>query len=66
MSLVQGLTNWAIYVQHNVVALRGEEARKAYFDNKSLSFTEGYKVLMGGVRLFLCLINEFVVWIFYY
>jgi hypothetical protein len=38
-------------MQHNVVALRGEEARKAYFDNKSLSFTEGYKVLMGGVRL---------------
>ena len=47
-------------MQHNVVALRGEEARKAYFDNKSLSFSEGYKVLMGGVRL-LCLINEFVI-----
>ena len=38
-------------MQHNVIALRGEKARKAYFDNKSLSFTEGYKVLMGGVRL---------------
>ena len=38
-------------MQHNVIALRGEEARKAYFDNKSLSFAEGYKVLMGGVRL---------------
>ena len=34
-----------------MIALRGEEARKAYFDNKGLSFTEGYKVLMGGVRL---------------
>jgi hypothetical protein len=41
------LTN---YMQHNVIALRGEESRKAYFDNKSLSFIEGYKVLMGGVR----------------
>ena len=38
------------FVQHTVVALRGEESRKAYFDNKNLSFTEGYKVLMGGVR----------------
>ena len=37
--------------QHNVVALRGEEARKAFFDNKSLNFTEGFKVLVGGVRL---------------
>ena len=38
-------------MQHNVIALRGEEARKAYFENKSLNHTEGYKVLMGGVRL---------------
>ena len=38
-------------MQHNVIALRGEEARKAYFDNKNLNFIEGYKVLMGGVRL---------------
>ena len=37
-------------MQHNVIALRGEEARKAYFDNKGLSFIEGYKVLLGGVR----------------
>ena len=37
------------FMQHNVVALRGEEARKAYFDNKGLDFSEGYKVLMGGV-----------------
>ena len=38
-------------MQHIIIALRGEEARKAYFDNKSLSFIEGYKVLMGSVRL---------------
>jgi sterol 14-demethylase len=37
-------------MQHNVIALRGEEARKAYFDDKGLSFAEGYKVLRGGVR----------------
>jgi hypothetical protein len=42
--------NWRS-MQHNVVVLRGSEARKAYFDNKGLDFTEGYKVLMGGVRL---------------
>ena len=38
-------------MQHNVVALRGEEARKAYFDNKDLSFTEGLTAFTGGVRL---------------
>ena len=50
-------------LQHNVVALRGEEARKAYFDNKDLNFVEGYKVLMGGVRpsLVTHLINEFTI-----
>jgi hypothetical protein len=37
-------------MQHSVIALRGEEARKAYFDDKELSFSEGYKILMGGVR----------------
>ena len=37
-------------MQHNVVALRGEEARKAYFDNKDLSFTEGLNAFTGGVR----------------
>ncbi|KDR74009.1 hypothetical protein GALMADRAFT_71675 [Galerina marginata CBS 339.88] len=36
-------------LQHQVVALRGEEARKAFFDTKSLDFIEGYKILMGAV-----------------
>ena len=45
-------------MQHNVVALRGEEARKAYFDNKGLSFTEGYKMFMGGVRNWLRLLSK--------
>ncbi|KAJ3510208.1 hypothetical protein NLJ89_g4815 [Agrocybe chaxingu] len=35
-------------LQHQVVALRGEEARKAFFDSKSLNFTEGYKILFGA------------------
>ena len=37
--------------QHTVVATRGDEARKAFFDNKSLSLQEGYKILMGAVRI---------------
>ncbi|TFK70165.1 cytochrome P450 [Pluteus cervinus] len=35
-------------LHHTVVAIRGEEGRKAFFDNKSLSFSEGYKILMGA------------------
>ena len=45
-------------MQHNVIALRGEEARKEYFGNNSLSLTEGYKVLMGGVRLSLITFHQ--------
>ncbi|KAJ1302512.1 hypothetical protein OPQ81_002831 [Rhizoctonia solani] len=33
---------------HNVVALRGEEARKAFFSRGDLSFTQGYRLLFGG------------------
>ncbi|CAE6417808.1 unnamed protein product [Rhizoctonia solani] len=35
-------------LKHQVVALRGEEARKVFFDRKDLSFTEGYRLLFGG------------------
>ncbi|KAH7316408.1 cytochrome P450 [Rhizoctonia solani] len=35
-------------LKHQVVALRGEEARKVFFDKKDLSFTEGYRLLFGG------------------
>ncbi|QRV80112.1 cytochrome P450 family protein [Ceratobasidium sp. AG-Ba] len=35
-------------LQHNVVAVRGEEARKVFFDRRDLSFTEGYRLLFGG------------------
>ncbi|KAG8716756.1 hypothetical protein FRC08_008846, partial [Ceratobasidium sp. 394] len=33
---------------HNVVAVRGEEARKTFFDRRDLSFIEGYRLLLGG------------------
>ncbi|TFK66690.1 hypothetical protein BDN72DRAFT_131613 [Pluteus cervinus] len=35
-------------LRYTVVAIRGEEGRKAFFDNKSLNFSEGYKILMGA------------------
>ncbi|KAF8890286.1 cytochrome P450 [Gymnopilus junonius] len=35
-------------LQHKVVAIRGEEARKAFFDTRNLDFIEGYKILMGA------------------
>ena len=37
-------------MQHSVVALRGEEARKAYFGNKDLSFAEGINAYTDDVR----------------
>ncbi|CAE6465073.1 unnamed protein product [Rhizoctonia solani] len=33
---------------HDVVAMRGEEARKAFFSRSDLNFTEGYQLLFGG------------------
>ncbi|EUC55516.1 cytochrome P450 family protein [Rhizoctonia solani AG-3 Rhs1AP] len=36
-------------LKHRVVALKGEEARKVFFDKKDLSFTEGYRLLFGAV-----------------
>ena len=44
-------TNYWWSLQHSIVVLRGEEARKAYFDNKDFDSIEGYKVLKGGVCL---------------
>ncbi|KDR74057.1 hypothetical protein GALMADRAFT_141795 [Galerina marginata CBS 339.88] len=35
-------------LQHQIVALRGEEARKVFFDTKNLDFLEGYKLFMGA------------------
>ncbi|KDQ52157.1 hypothetical protein JAAARDRAFT_40504 [Jaapia argillacea MUCL 33604] len=35
-------------LNHRVVALSGEEGRRVFFTDKSLDFSEGYKILMGG------------------
>ncbi|KAG8712346.1 hypothetical protein FRC08_014724 [Ceratobasidium sp. 394] len=35
-------------LKNNVVALKGEEARKAFFDRRDLDFNEGYRLLLGG------------------
>jgi len=37
--------------------MKGEAARKAFFDDKSLDFIEGYKILMGSVRFVLIPLN---------
>ncbi|KAG6831123.1 hypothetical protein H0H92_012548 [Tricholoma furcatifolium] len=34
--------------QESVVIAKGEECRKAFFDDKNLDVNEGYKILMGG------------------
>ncbi|KAG6827882.1 hypothetical protein H0H92_010091 [Tricholoma furcatifolium] len=42
--------------QHHVTGMKGEEGRKAFFDNRSMSIGEGYKILRGAVPR-LCDIN---------
>jgi sterol 14-demethylase len=38
-------------LHHNVIALTGEDARRGFFSNQHLDFNEGYKILMGAVRV---------------
>ena len=38
-------------LHHTVIALVGEEARKAFFSNQHLNINEGYRILMGAVRV---------------
>ena len=38
-------------LRHNVIALIGEDARQAFYSNGHLHFDEGYKILMGTVRV---------------
>ena len=38
-------------LQHNVIALAGEDARRVFLSNQRLAFNEGYKILMGAVRI---------------
>ncbi|GLB42444.1 putative cytochrome P450 [Lyophyllum shimeji] len=35
-------------LHHSVTAMKGPEARKAFFDNKYFGFSEGYEILMGA------------------
>jgi hypothetical protein len=32
------------------MAVKGEEARKSFYNDKGASILEGYKILTGGVR----------------
>jgi len=38
-------------LHHNIVALTGEDARKTFYSHPHLDFNEGYKLLMGAVRV---------------
>lgn len=38
-------------LHHKVVALIGEDARRAFYSNPHIDFDEGYKILMGAVRV---------------
>jgi len=38
-------------LHHTVVALVGDEARQAFFSNPHLNINEGYRILMGAVRV---------------
>jgi sterol 14-demethylase len=38
-------------LHHTIVALTGEDARRAFFSSPRLSFDEGYKILKGAVRV---------------
>ena len=42
-------------LHHNIIALTGEDARQAFFSNPHLSFYQGYRILMGAVRVYLTL-----------
>ena len=38
-------------LHHNVVALVGEDARRVFYSSPHLNISEGYKILMGSVRV---------------
>ncbi|KAK3622051.1 hypothetical protein LTR56_022423 [Elasticomyces elasticus] len=41
--------NFSFYAgQHPVIGVAGEEARKVFFESKSLAFSEGYAAMLGG------------------
>ena len=38
-------------LHHNIIALTGEDARRAFFSNPHLNLNQGYMILMGTVRV---------------
>ena len=38
-------------LHHKVIALTGQDARRVFFSDSHLDAEEGYKLLMGGVRV---------------
>ena len=38
-------------LHHNVIALTGQDARRVFFSDSRLNPQEGYRLLMGGVRV---------------
>jgi len=45
-------------LQHKVIALAGEDARKVFLSSPHLSFSEGYRILLGAVRISLQWFNR--------
>ena len=40
-------------LHHNIIALIGDDARQAFFSNPHINLNEGYKILVGAVRVYL-------------
>jgi len=38
-------------LHHKIIALIGEDARQAFFSNPHINLNEGYKILVGAVRV---------------
>ena len=38
-------------LHHNIIALTGEDARRVFYSDPHLDAKEGYKILMGAVRV---------------
>ena len=38
-------------LHHKIVALTGEDARRVFYSNPHLDFSQGYKILVGAVRV---------------
>ena len=45
-------------LHHNVIALTGEDARRVFYTSSHLDLAEGFRLLMGGVRISLPRFNR--------